>query len=443
MKKVSKLLVLVMLSFLLVLTACSQSAQEARQEGTKSESAGESASGDSSDVVEIQFWYGLGSVAGETMESIIADFNASQDKVRVTGVQQGDYAETFQKVQAAIAAGQPPAVFIGSNVQRHAPAGILEDLTPYMDERTPIEDYLEVFMADNTYDGKVYAMPAYGTTQVMYYRKDLMAEAGIDPKVAYASWENLAEASKEIQSKGLAWGHLPMWGFENLRDLAFSNGGQMLSDDGKTVMINSPEWVEAWDFVRKMIFEDKTAKIESGGQGWEYWYRTIDNVMNGEAMGYTGSSGDKGDLDFSIIDSAPQPGLNGNPGKPIAGGHSLLVPAAASEEQKKAAFDWIAYFTSPEVSAKWSMKIGYIPIRKSALEVEEYKKFIEENPYANVPYEQALTATPNFTDPTNGKIHDALSIAADKVELQNIPAQEALDEAARVAQEALDEVNNK
>ena len=37
-----------------------------------------------------------------------------------------------------------------------------------------------------------------------------------------------------------------------------------------------------------------------------------------------------------------------------------------------------------------------------------------------------------------GKILDALTIAADKVELENIPAKEALDEAQKTAQEALD-----
>ena len=37
-----------------------------------------------------------------------------------------------------------------------------------------------------------------------------------------------------------------------------------------------------------------------------------------------------------------------------------------------------------------------------------------------------------------GKILDALSIAADQVELENVPAQEALDEAQATAQEALD-----
>lgn len=443
MKNLRKL-VLLILGLLVVLVGCSESAKEAQSEGKEKTEKVASTENTTDEPVEIQFWYGLGSVAGETMEEIIGEFNASQDKVKVVGVQQADYGETYQKVQAAIAAGQPPAVFIGNKIAQMADAGVLADLTPYIDDRTPVEDYLEVFMSPAQIDGKIYAFPAYGTTQVMYYRKDLLEQAGIDPKEAYSSWENLYEASKEMQDKGItAWGHLPMWNHENLMDIAYSNGGQILSDDGKTVMINSPEWVESWDFIRKQIFENKTCKIESGGQGWEYWYRTIDNVMNGEAMGYTGSSGDKGDLDFEIIDSIPQPGLNGNPGKPKANGHSLLVPESATDEQKAAAYAWIAYFTSPEVSAKWSMKIGYIPVRKSAMDVEEYKKFIEANPYAAVPYNQALTATPEFIDPTEGQIIDALSIAADKVELENIPAQEALDEAQETAQKALDEVINK
>lgn len=84
-----------------------------------------------------------------------------------------------------------------------------------------------------------------------------------------------------------------MYNHENLIDMALSNGGKILSDDGKKVLINSKEWIDAWNFVRKQIFDDKTTKIESGGQGWEYWYRTIDDVMNGDAMSYTGSSGDK------------------------------------------------------------------------------------------------------------------------------------------------------
>ena len=418
---------------LLLSAGCSPAAKE--------ESSAE-ASGDGP--VEIEFWYGLGSVAGETMEGIIADFNASQDKVKVTGVQQPSYDETFQKVQAVLASKKAPAVFISDNMQELAQRKIIAPLDDVIDDRTPKDDYLEVFMDPAVVDGKVMAMPAYGTTQVVYYRKDLLADAGVDPKEMYSSWEKVYETSKQLQEKGVAqYGHLFMWNQENLIDLALSAGGKILSEDGKEVLINSPEWVESWDFVRKQIFEDKTMKIESGGQGWEYWYRTIDNVLNGVATGYTGSSGDKGDLNFDIIDSTEQPGFKGQDPKPRAECLYMVVPKIASEEQKKAAYEWMAYFNSPEVCAKWSQKIGYIPVRKAALEVPDYKKFLEENPYAGVPYKQAQHASPAFFDPTGSQIMDALKKAADKVELENVPAKEALDAAQKEAQAALDKSKSK
>lgn len=439
-RTVRNLLITGLLLALLLVSGCSQSAQNAIENDAKNNQAAEEAK-TSDGPVEIEFWYGLGSKAGQTMEEFISEFNESQDKVHVTGVQQASYDETFQKVQAAIAADKPPAVFIADkDMQEMARRGITAPLDEYLDDRTPIDDYLDVFVEPAKINGKIYAIPGYGTTQVIYYRKDLLDKAGIDPKEMYSSWENIFKYSKEIQDKGIAdYGHLIMWGPDNLVDIARSNGGQILSDDGTKVTINTPEWVESWDFVRKQIFDDKTTKIESGGQGWEYWYRTIDNVMAGNAVSYTGSSGDKGDLDFEIIDSAQQPGLNGNPGKPAASALYFTIPESASEEQKKAAFEWIAFFTSPEKSAEWSEKIGYIPVRKSSMDVPAYQDFVDKNPYAVVPYEQALTALPNFDDITNGKIYDEIRKAADKVELENIPAQEALDEAQAAAQKALDE----
>ncbi|WP_242433538.1 ABC transporter substrate-binding protein [Finegoldia magna] len=199
MRKLRKILLMILCG-ILMLTGCSESAKKAQNENSSGSNV---ASEDSSkkEKVEIQFWYGLGSVAGQTMESIIADFNASQDKVKVVGVQQADYNETYQKVQAAIAAKQPPAVFIGSKISEMAESQIAVDLSTFMNDKTPESDYLDVLMKPAKINGKIYAIPAYGTTQVMYYRKDLLNKADIKPEDAYSSWEKVYEASKEIQKK--------------------------------------------------------------------------------------------------------------------------------------------------------------------------------------------------------------------------------------------------
>lgn len=426
----------VVLGTTLVMTAC----------GNKdSETASSAAGTETGKKVEIEFWYGLGSVAGQTMEEIISEFNNSQDEVSVKGVQQADYAETWQKVQAGLAAKNAPAVFIAESGTVNAyggEKGVLEPLNDYTATADfDKDDLLEVFTKTNEIEGETYAIPAYGTTQIMYYNKEVFKEAGIDATEAFSSWENLAKASSEIKAKGTAdSGHMIMWGANNLTDLALSNGGSYLSEDGKTATINSPEWVEAWEFVRKEIHDTKNMGVISGGQGWEYWYKTIDQVMTGKAGSYTGSSGDRGDLDFAKIDAQKQPGLNGHEAKPVAGGLNMALPKINSAEEKEAAFKWVSYFTSSDVQAKWSEKIGYVPVRQSTVEVPEYKEFVAANPYAKIPFEQALTASPVFLDPTGGKINDALTIAADKVELENISAQEALDEANQIAQKELDKL---
>ncbi|WP_399694588.1 hypothetical protein [Vibrio sp.] len=87
------------------------------------------------------------------------------------------------------------------------------------------------------------------------------------------------------------------------------------------------------------------------------------------------------------------------------------------------------------------MFTGYIPVRNSVSEVPEYQAFTQDNPQALIPLKQANTATKDFLDPTNGKIMDALKVAADQIQIQNVPADKALKQAAKKAQRALDRAN--
>lgn len=393
--------------------------------------------------VKIEFWYGLGSAAGQKMQSIIKSFNATHKNITVVGVAQPDYATTYQKLQAAIASNTAPGVALLSADYVHdlGKKKALAPLDPYIknDKSMKVNDFLPVFMTRAKVGNVTYGLPAYGTTQVMYYRKDLFQKAGIDTTKAFSSWENLLAAAKTIQTKNLAaYGFEPMWGPDNLIDMALSNGGQVFSADGKKVTINTAAWINAWDMIRQSIFTDKTMMVNSGGQGWAYWYKTIDDVMKGRAGGYIGSSGDKGNLDFSKIDSAVQPGMNGHKAKPVVDALYMSVPSSISDNQKRAAYQFIAYFTSAKVNADWAKTIGYIPVCNAAMKDPAYAAFIKAHPYAAIPFKQAEQGIARYLDPTGGKITQALSEAADKVELQNVPAKQALDQAEQVAQQALD-----
>lgn len=395
---------------------------------------------------EVDFWYSGGKTAVKVVQGIVDDYNKSQDTYFVKTVTQADYSETYEKLQAAIAGNVAPDVAL---IEKDAARGLSDknlvvDLSEKMKKDNDFneDDYVSTFFEQGKDDNdKIFGIPAYGTTQVLYYNKKAFENAGIDPN-NIKTWQDLAQAASKIKHDGeYTYGWEPMWGADNLIDASLSNGGTIFSEDGKKVTINSKEWVEVWSNFEKWIHDDKTMAIHSGGQGWEYWYKTIDDVIQNKAGGYTGSSGDQADLDFSIVGAIEQPAWkNETESKPVARALILSILARSSEKKQAGAYDFMKYFTNVENQVKWSMSTGYVPVNKGVLNDDGYMKYTNENPQALVPYNQAEHGSIYPYDPTNGAVKDALKIAADKVEIDGVPAKEALDEAQKTAQKALDEV---
>lgn len=451
MKKRKAAILLAALMAAASLAACGKSGQNKVSSGSdapkqaQDEAVQEQSSG--AKTVEIEFWYGFGGKQAEILEEIIADFNASQDEVAVTGVSHSSYGETNQMLQAAIASGDVPACYLSDPVAsaRFAERGLLQYMDDYIaaDATFDKEDIIDVFL-DYCRDeeGRVYSLPVWGSTQVIYYRTDMFEEVGLDPDEVFATWQNVAEAARKLQEyyndvPGF-YGFEPMYGADCLNEMAYSNGAAVLSDDRRKVTFNSEAYVEALEAARVWINEEKIMGIHFGGDGWEYWYKTIDDVMQGRAGGYLGSSGDQGDLDFTIIAAHVQPGFGDHAPAPYADAHAAGIVEKAPEEQKQAAFKWLTYLNKTG-GMKYAMATGYVPVRRSVRENEEYKAFLEKNPQALIPLEQAEISRKQWQDPTGGKISDALADACDLIEIENVPAREALDEAAAIAQQALDE----
>ncbi|MDR1899067.1 MAG: extracellular solute-binding protein [Treponema sp.] len=398
--------------------------------------------------VEIEFWYGLGGKLGETMESMIARFNESQEEVRVTGVQQSSYTETERQLQAAAAAGQVPAAALlnTATMNNFSLRGITEPLDSYAAAYPDFnrDDIVPSFLSYCVNDrNELTALPAFGTTQIMYYRIDAFRDAGIDPDEAFRSWQTLAAAAAKMTRRSggevVFYGWEPMWGQSNMVDIAAANGARVVSDDGRKALLDRPEWIEAWESMRRWLHEDRIMGIHHGGDGWEYWYKTIDDVMQGRAAGYTGSSGDQGDLDFSVVAAHIQPGYGNRPPLPYAEPLVMILLKGADSAQKEAGFKWMKFFSSPEITAQYSMKTGYIPVRSSCVDIPEYRAYTTANPQALVPLKQAEIARKLFIDFTGGKINTALDDANDLVQIENVPAARALGEAQKIAQAALDE----
>ena len=395
----------------------------------------------------VEFWYAGGKTAVGVIQDIVDKYNESQDKYEVKTVTQADYSETYQKLQVAIAGNAAPDLVLldPSAARTLDEKNLLTDLNAYTEKDSTFnkDDLIAAFYNQGTdEDGKQFALPAYGTTQVLYYNVQAFKDAGVDPE-SIQTWQDLGDAAAKIKATGkYKYGWEPMWGPDNMIDAAFSNGASVFSEDGKKVTINSQEWVDVFEQFRKWIHEDKTMAIHSGGQGWEYWYDTIDDVIQNKAGGYTGSSGDQADLDFNVVQAMEQPAWSNNTkSQPTASALTMSVLNGSSHAEKQGAYEFLRYFMSVDSQVTWNTSVGYVAVNKQIMEDDTYKAFLEDHPQAAVPFKQAEHASLYPVDPTNGQVHDALKIAADKVEIDNVSAKEALDEAQKTAQAALDAVS--
>ncbi|WP_105616617.1 extracellular solute-binding protein [Vallitalea okinawensis] len=391
---------------------------------------------------EISFWYGLEGVLGDYVEILIEDFNRSQDDVIVVGHRQGNYTETFNSLEIAIATNMPPSVALLE--QRDIISLIKRDaLSVLSDSIVDTEDIPDQFLQMFTQDDYMYSLPMYATVWITYMRNDFIDELE-DGKDIYSFQELmkvLSERRKISDDESLV--------FEIINDdttlinAVMSNGGEFISSDYKEVLIDKPEWIEVWEEFRKWIHEDELIRYYDKNLGWDNYYEVINDVKSGRAIGCISSVSDM-DI-FSDEEVTPMLHLGWEEGisAPVTYAIGLVIPRNVDEEDKEAASRWIEYLMSPEVSAKWVKLSGYLPGNLNAYETQLFKEYAESNERINVSRNQLSYTSPPYYDPTGGKINEAIIEAAEKLINDNIPAEIVLNEAKAKAQKELDKIERE
>ena len=64
------------------------------------------------------------------------------------------------------------------------------------------------------------------------------------------------------------------------------------------------------------------------------------------------------------------------------------------KSKQNAAWEYMKYLTSVDSTIQWSEETGYLPVRKSAYETDEFKKFMDEDKTNN--YKSAYEQSPYF-----------------------------------------------
>jgi len=346
--------------------------------------------------IEISFWHSLGFHVKELIEQMADEYNRAHPKITVNPVFQGLYEEMQVKMLAAAVTRQLPDV---SQVQieyldTYVENGIIDSID---DEISSVmrEDILQKFWDLTTRDGRIYAVPFCVSTSVFFYNADMYEEVGLDPEKPPGTWEEMIRMGKKLTRDTDGDGKydkyaMMFWadGFYGLMPILWANGGEFFSADGKADL-TSEAMVRTVRMLMDLIFTHGIMP-----NNWTDWEGGQAFLTGDLAMGsFTGAAISYGEQNLPwTLKIAPLPAVNGRRFTVLGG--SALTNFSRNRKKRRAVNDFIEWCVSKENTIRLHEMIGYVPVRKSALNSLELKAFLKENPNFSVPIEGIEYARP-------------------------------------------------
>ena len=364
---------------------------------------------------------------GEVASELLAAFERENPGLRVR-VEQLPWSAAHEKLLTAYAGDATPDIAQMGNTW--LPEFVALDAIVPLDERlrasaqVDLSDYDPGIVATNVLEGRQYGVPWYVDTRVLFYRRDLLAQAGFDsPPRDWDEWLRMQVAVKQRGGADRYAVLLPLNEYEQLLVLWLQQGEPMLRDGGRRGNFRSAGFARALEFYLSMFDRHLAPRVTSND---------VANVWNEFARGYfsffISGPWQIGELKRRLPPAlqaswmtAPLPGPHG-PGASSAGGCSLAIFRRSTRPD--AAWKLVEFLSRPAVQQEFYRLSGNLPARRSAWAAPT----LAHDPYARGFRDQLDRVRPLPQVPEWERIATELRLVMEAVVHGDIPA-------ARVAQE--------
>jgi multiple sugar transport system substrate-binding protein len=301
------------------------------------------------------------------------------NKITVTPAQ-----DLTQQLGQALAGGTPPDIFYvgGERFADYASVGALE---PYGDKISNPDDFYESLRTTFTYDGKLYCAPKDFSTLALQINTALWARAGLTDADIPTTWEQLTATSQKLKAKGitpLALGDTR----DRIGAFMVQAGGWLVSEDGKQATADSPENLQALEYVQSLLkdgYARYPKQLDAGWSGEAFGKGKVAMAIEGNWV--------KGALknDFPNIKYKVVPLPEGPKGKGTLS-FTNCWGIAAKSKYKEAAINFVEAMTKVDQQMTFAKGFGVMPSRQSAegqytQEFPEDKAFVEGAAYGQGP----------------------------------------------------------
>jgi multiple sugar transport system substrate-binding protein len=324
--------------------------------------------GRSADRAAVELW-AMGR-EGEVVRGLVPDFERLNPDVRVR-VQQIPWSAAHEKLLTAFVGGAMPDVFQAGNtwLPELAALGAIEPLDARLaGSAVARDDVFPGILDTNVIDGTTWGVPWYVDTRLLFYRRDLLAAAGVtEPPRTWRAWlDAMARVRARDGGDGFAI-LLPLREWQPPVILALQRGAELLRDDDCRGNFESAPVRQAFVFYLD-LFQRGLAPRAGDTQ--------VTNVYQDFAAGfftfYVTGPWNLGEfahrLPADLQDrwaTAPMPAADdGYPGVSLAGGGSLVLHRGS--KRKDAAWRLVEYLTAPAQELRLHALAGDLPARRSA-----------------------------------------------------------------------------
>jgi len=301
---------------------------------------------------------------GESVQVLTAEFERRHPGVKVR-VQQIPWSAAHEKLLTAFAGDSLPDVIQLGNTWIPEFAA-LDVILPLGDMSAAGGDVFPGIIDSSQIDGQLMAMPWYVDTRLLFYRKDLLAQAGIErPPRTWAEWQTALTRIVALPGGPRFGLLLPVNEWQPLAIMALQAGSTLLRDDDRHTDFQSAAFRRAFGFYLDLFRRGYAPAL--GETQLSYLYR---DFAEGRFAFYITGPWNLGEFRQrlparvqALWDTAPMPGPEG-PGVSLAGGSSLAV--CRSSRQPEMARALLEFLTQPEQQVAFYHLTGDLPTRRSA-----------------------------------------------------------------------------
>jgi multiple sugar transport system substrate-binding protein len=322
----------------------------------------------SAPVVVVDFW-ALGR-EGEAVRQLVPEFERTHPGIKVK-VQQIPWSAAHEKLLTAFAGRVMPDVFQLGNtwLPEFVALRAIHPLDELMSRSRdlPLTDFFAGIVDSDRVGARLYGIPWYVDTRVLFYRKDLLVQAGFDrPPATWDEWIEMMARIKQLDTARYAL-LIPMNEWQLPVILGLQLGARLLKDNNCRGDFESPAFRQAFRFYRE-IYRRELAPALAEAQIANLYQEFANSYFSMFITGPWNIGEFRHRLPAVMQDqwataTLPAP-TTGTVGLSLAGGASLALSSASTK--KAEAWQWIEFLSRSEQQAAFYRLSGDLPVRRSA-----------------------------------------------------------------------------